>query len=65
MEGMEADRGLCGTPMEAQPSMEIGVLTFPGVSKQHIFFHWTLQSGNQNDFVDRNDGVWRDLVDTR
>jgi hypothetical protein len=44
---MGADRGLRSTPMEAQPSMEIGVLTFPGVSKQHILFHWTLQSGNQ------------------
>jgi hypothetical protein len=38
--------------------MEIGALTFPGVSKQHIFCHWTLQSGNQNDRVDGNDGVW-------
>jgi hypothetical protein len=59
---MEADRELRGTPMEAQRSMEIGVLTFPGVSKQHILCHWTLQSGNQNNCVDRNDGVWQDLV---
>lgn len=44
---MEAERALRGTPMEAQPSMEIGVLTFPGVSKQHSLCHWMLRSGNQ------------------
>jgi hypothetical protein len=38
---------LHGTPRDAQPSMEMGVLTFPGVSKQHIFSHWMLPSDNQ------------------
>jgi hypothetical protein len=42
--------------MEAQPSMEMGVLTFPGVSKQHIRCHRMLWSGNQNDCTDMNDG---------
>jgi hypothetical protein len=42
------------TPRDAQASMGIGDLTFSCVSKQHILFHCTLQSGNQsNDCFDR------------
>lgn len=44
---MEETRWLHGTPRDAQPSMEMGVLTFPGVSKQHIFCHCTLPSDNK------------------
>jgi hypothetical protein len=44
---MEIMRWLHGTPRDAQPSMEMGALTFPGVSKQHIFCHCTLPSDNQ------------------
>ena len=44
---METMRWLHGTPRDAQPSMEMGILTFPGVSKQHIFCHCTLPSDNQ------------------
>ncbi len=45
---MESMRWLHGTPRDAQPSMGMGVRTFPGVSKQHIFCHCTLSSGNQS-----------------
>jgi hypothetical protein len=44
---MEAMGWLHGTPRDAQPSMGIGNLTLPGVSKQHIVCHCTLQSDNQ------------------
>lgn len=34
-------------PRDAQPSRGMGDLTFPGVSKQHILCHCTLQNDNQ------------------
>jgi hypothetical protein len=45
--GMEAMRWLHGTPRDAQPSMGMDILTFPGVSKQHILCHCTLPSDDQ------------------
>ena len=37
--GTEAKGWLQSAPMDAHPSMGMGVLTLPGVSKQHIFRH--------------------------